>query len=91
MRLCGCLRNPKSGLIFLITCLSTSCVQLDSPVEPAIPEGPLAVSRSRETMQINEDGILVQVDVPAPMRDGVHLLADVYLPNAVGPFPVILT
>jgi putative CocE/NonD family hydrolase len=29
-------------------------------------------------------------DVPVPMRDGIHLSADVYLPEAHGPFPVVL-
>jgi putative CocE/NonD family hydrolase len=42
-------------------------------------------------MRINDDGIVVQVDVPAPMRDGVRLFADIYLPDTAGPFPVILT
>jgi uncharacterized protein len=30
-------------------------------------------------------------DVPVPMRDGVALGADVYLPSGSGPFPVLLT
>jgi hypothetical protein len=32
-----------------------------------------------------------QTDVPIPMRDGVPLGADVYLPAGQGPFPVLLT
>jgi hypothetical protein len=71
--------------------LSTSCVQVDAPVEPAAPAEPSAVSRDRAKMRINDDGIVVQVDVPAPMRDGVRLFADIYLPDTAGPFPVILT
>jgi putative CocE/NonD family hydrolase len=63
---------------------------VDAPVEPGAPEEPLAVSRDRAKMPIT-DGIIVQVDVPVPMRDGVRLFADVYLPDTVGPFPVILT
>jgi hypothetical protein len=30
-------------------------------------------------------------DVPVPMRDGVNLSADIYLPEAPGPFPTVLT
>ena len=30
-------------------------------------------------------------DTPVPMRDGVHLGADIYLPPGNGPFPVLLT
>jgi putative CocE/NonD family hydrolase len=32
-----------------------------------------------------------QPDAPVPMRDGVALGADVYLPPGTGPFPVLLT
>ena len=35
-------------------------------------------------------GVTVQRDVPARMRDGVALFADVYRPAGDGPFPVIL-
>lgn len=35
--------------------------------------------------------IQVQSNVAVPMRDGVHLAADIYLPNQPGPFPVLLT
>ncbi len=31
-----------------------------------------------------------RLDVKVPMRDGVNLSADVYLPDAAGPFPVVL-
>jgi putative CocE/NonD family hydrolase len=34
--------------------------------------------------------VRMQFDVPVPMRDGVHLSADVYLPEAPGPFPAVL-
>lgn len=36
-------------------------------------------------------GIQVQLNVPAPMRDGVKLRADVYTPDGPGPFPVLLS
>ena len=36
------------------------------------------------------DGARVQFDVPVPMRDGVKLAADVYLPEGAGPFPALL-
>ncbi len=81
------LRNHRNGLLFLVVGLSTNCVLLDTPVEPVILEDPLAASRSREKMPINDDGISVELDVPAPMRDGVRLFADVYLPDAPGPSP----
>ena len=91
MGLRDCLRNPRNGLLFLVLGLSTNCALMDAPVEPVISEEPLAAARSREKMPINDAGIRVELDVPAPMRDGVRLFADVYLPETPGPFPVILT
>jgi hypothetical protein len=44
--------------------------------EAAPPKGPCTVSK--------------QVDVPAKMRDGVTLLADVYSPIGPGSYPVLL-
>ena len=44
--------------------------------EAAPPKGPCAVSK--------------EVDVPAKMRDGVTLLADVYRPTEPGSYPVLL-
>jgi putative CocE/NonD family hydrolase len=35
-------------------------------------------------------GVRFQYDVRVPMRDGVELSTDLYLPDAPGPFPVIL-
>jgi len=32
-----------------------------------------------------------RADVPIPVRDGVQLGADIYLPSGTGPFPVLLT
>ena len=32
----------------------------------------------------------IQLDVKTPMRDGVRLSADIYLPASVGPFPTLL-
>ena len=34
--------------------------------------------------------VLVETDVDVPMRDGAHLKADVFRPNAAGTFPAIL-
>ena len=36
-------------------------------------------------------GVKVEKDIMVPMRDGVHLATDVYLPQAPGPFPVLFT
>ncbi|MBW2694375.1 MAG: CocE/NonD family hydrolase [Deltaproteobacteria bacterium] len=91
MRSRGRLNHLQSGLLSLVIYLAAGCFQMDAPVEPGASEEPLAVSRDRAEMQIDDDGIVVQVDVPTPMRDGVRLFADVYLPDTAGPFPVILT
>ncbi|MCH8114610.1 MAG: CocE/NonD family hydrolase, partial [Chloroflexi bacterium] len=32
----------------------------------------------------------MRLDVKVPMRDGIELSADIYLPKAKGPFPVVL-
>ena len=34
--------------------------------------------------------VKMRFDVPTPMRDGVRLSTDIYLPDADGPFPVVL-
>jgi len=36
-------------------------------------------------------GVKAEFNVPVPMRDGVKLSADIYLPDAEGQFPVLLT
>lgn len=38
----------------------------------------------------DRSSVIVERDVPVPMRDGVVLRADIYRPNAEGKFPVIL-
>jgi uncharacterized protein len=35
-------------------------------------------------------GVNRRIDVRIPMRDGVHVSADIYLPDAAGPFPTVL-
>jgi putative CocE/NonD family hydrolase len=42
-------------------------------------------------MMVTASEVLVQTDVPARMRDGVILRADVYRPAGAGPYPVLLT
>lgn len=37
-----------------------------------------------------QDAAIVQQDVMTPMRDGVKLATDIYLPAADGKFPVVL-
>jgi uncharacterized protein len=37
------------------------------------------------------DGVIVEHDVPAPMRDGVTLRANVFRPAGAGPWPTLLT
>ncbi len=39
----------------------------------------------------NHPGIQVELNVPAPMRDGVKLRADVFTPDGPGPFPVLMS
>lgn len=48
-----------------------------TPGRAELGKGPCAVTK--------------QADVPAKMRDGVTLLADVYRPTETGTYPVILT
>lgn len=36
-------------------------------------------------------GVQMQLNVRAPMRDGVNLVADVFTPDGPGPYPVVLT
>src|ERR1700759_4498276 len=61
--------------IALLTAVS-SFAALSVSAEAAPPKGPCAVSK--------------EVDVPAKMRDGVTLLADVYRPAETGSYPVLL-
>ncbi len=39
---------------------------------------------------IAAEEVVVERDVPVPMRDGVKLKADIYTPKAEGKFPVLL-
>jgi putative CocE/NonD family hydrolase len=56
------------------TVSSAALLSVDAKAAP--PKGPCAVSK--------------EVDVPAKMRDGVTLLADVYRPTEPGSYPVLL-
>lgn len=35
--------------------------------------------------------VIVELDIPVPMRDGITLMADIYRPAGEGPFPTIVT
>jgi uncharacterized protein len=56
------------------TVSSAALLSVDAKAAP--PKGPCAVSK--------------EIDVPAKMRDGVTLLADVYRPTEPGSYPVLL-
>lgn len=79
-------------MVSLAVCLSVGCGPADAPNDSAVPEASATASPdTQETIHIEDDGVAVQIDVPVPMRDGIRLFADVYLPEGAGPFPVILT
>jgi len=40
--------------------------------------------------EVEELGVIIERNVPVPMRDGVILRADVYRPDRGGPYPVLL-
>jgi putative CocE/NonD family hydrolase len=85
-------RALSNVLVALAVCLPTACGTADAPVETEASETAVAVPPDTEAKpQLEGDGVIVKVDVPVPMRDGVRLFADVYLPDATGPFPVIVT
>jgi predicted acyl esterase len=44
----------------------------------------------RPSVRQSQHRIVVDRNLPAKMRDGVTLYADVHRPDAAGPFPVIL-
>src|SRR6476646_3513411 len=64
--------SGRAVRIALLTVVSGVAV-LSVSAEAAPPKGPCAVSK--------------EVDVPAKMRDGVTLLADVYRPAESGSYP----
>ena len=69
------------ALVFALTLVLASCAEpsksaTDSPWPPAGGRGPCTVTK--------------QTDVPARMRDGTVLRADVYRPKGSDPVPVIL-
>ena len=85
-------RVLRDVVVLLALCLSTACGPADAPLESAAPEEALAATPGTEGRSgMEDDGVIVKLDVPASMRDGVRLFADVYLPDAPGPFPVIVT
>ncbi len=61
-------------IALFVTVSSAPFLSVDAEAAP--PKGPCAVSK--------------EVDVPAKMRDGVTLLADVYRPTEPGSYPVLL-
>lgn len=54
---------------------------------------PLAASIGLDARQTTaaDDAVIIERNVPARMRDGVILRADIYRPKAEGKFPVLLT
>jgi hypothetical protein len=66
----------KRAIAIALFAAVSSTPFLPIAVEAAPPKGPCTVSK--------------QVDVPAKMRDGVTLLADVYSPTEPGSYPVLL-
>ena len=50
----------------------------------------LSLSISPAVTRAQSDSVVVERDVPAKMRDGVTLKADIYRPKAEGKFPVLL-
>ena len=52
--------------------------------------GPQTTGRDYRNLSEPHHGIAHEINVAAPMRDGVTLLADVHRPNAEGRFPVLV-
>jgi putative CocE/NonD family hydrolase len=50
----------------------------------------LAAASSPDASYSRRPGVKTRLDVKIPMRDGVKLSADIYLPDGPGPFPVVL-
>lgn len=66
----------KRAVTIALFATVSSAALFSGDAEAAPPKGPCAVSK--------------EVDVPAKMRDGVTLLADVYRPTEPGSYPVLL-
>src|SRR5215469_10658133 len=69
-------RSPLGGFGFLLFSAMALSVLFSPSANADLSKGPCTVSK--------------QVDVPAKMRDGVTLLADVYRPTEPGDYPVLL-
>jgi predicted acyl esterase len=70
------MRGASKRTITIALFGAVSSGALSIAAEAAAPKGPCTVSKA--------------VDVPAKMRDGVTLLADVYRPTEPGSYPVLL-
>ena len=63
----------------LLACIALAVPSVVAPASLAAQRGaPAAIQKTKE-------------DVPIPMRDGVDLAADLYIPTGAGPFPTLLT
>ncbi|MCF8070413.1 MAG: hypothetical protein K9L30_17670 [Desulfobacterales bacterium] len=58
--------------------------KIEAPTETTYEAIPSGTTDRRESEQIIHDVVM-------PMRDGIELAADIYLPEKEGSFPVILT
>ena len=88
------------SLLLAVVAVLTSCSNGDdrSDKQPLIPpaaptakvEGTFQPGASAQVGATVPLAVEVQHNVMVPMRDGVNLAADVYLPDGPGPFPVLL-
>ena len=79
--------HPKSRSGFTMSSSSLMLVSLFTGVSLMVGPRP-AMAQANTT----SPGVQVQTNVLVPMRDGVRLAADIYLPDDhPGPFPVLLT
>ncbi len=88
------------SLLLVVVAVLTSCSNGDdrSDKQPLIPpaaptakvEGTFQPGASAQVGATVPLAVEVQRNVMVPMRDGVNLAADVYLPDGPGPFPVLL-
>ena len=52
--------------------------------------GPQTTGREYRNLSQPTHSMVEEHDIPAPMRDGVNLLADVYRPSEAGRYPALI-
>jgi uncharacterized protein len=89
--------HALTKILFLLLAFAVrpAGAQRGGPARPITATPPYAIDPASPPYATHSDlphhNVIIRHNVSVPMRDGVMLRADVYWPDAPGPFPVLMT